>query len=386
MTLASLVIKGDDIAFKSIIHYVHQFLEKEGETHYLVSGGRMRRIRDNTITIHYFPKEGQSEFMFKDKKVFLTNTYEGSPVFTERKIDKYNELKLECEDLKTLQELVRESIDYFYQHIMEKASEEDKIMCWIWDEFWEDVYKRRKRKMESISLNGKENEVLEDMKLFLSKETEEKYNILGIPYKKNYIFEGLPGTGKTSLIYAIASELSLDIAILNFKRDFDDVKFMKAVQHIPEDTILVLEDIDVLFQERKNNDEHKHGITFSGLLNVLDGLGHQDKLITIMTTNYMNRLDKALIRPGRIDYCLHFDYATKVQIKHMFMRFFPERNEECEELLAYIKKNKLKLTTAILQQFLFTYMNEPSVMKYTEKLEDLISANDYKDKPDGFYN
>ena len=68
------------------------------------------------------------------------------------------------------------------------------------------------------------------------------------------------------------------------------------------------------------------------------------------------------------------------------MRFFPERNEECEELLAYIKKNKLKLTTAILQQFLFTYMNEPSVMKYTEKLEDLISANDYKDKPDGFYN
>ena len=141
-----------------------------------------------------------------------------------------------------------------------------------------------------------------------------------------------------------------------------------------------------MFQERKNSDEHKHGITFSGLLNVLDGLGHQDKLITIMTTNYMNRLDKALIRPGRIDYCLHFDYATKLQIKHMFMRFFPERNEECEELLAYIKKNKLKLTTAILQQFLFTYMNEPSVMKYTEKLEDLISANDYKDKPDGFYN
>lgn len=386
MTLSCLTIKGGDIAFQSVIHYVYQFLKKEDETNYLVSGGRMRRIRDNTVTISYFPKEGKSEFMFNDKKIFLTNTYQGPPVFTERNIDKYNEIKLECIDLSTLQDFVTKSIDYFYQNIMEKGKEDDKIMCWIWDEFWEDVYKRRKRKMESISLNGKENDILKDMKHFLSEETEEKYNILGIPYKKNYIFEGLPGTGKTSLIYAIASELNLDIAILNFKRDFDDVKFMKAVQRIPEDTILVLEDIDVLFQERKNSDEHKHGITFSGLLNVLDGLGHQDKLITIMTTNYMNRLDKALIRPGRIDYCLHFDYATKLQIKHMFMRFFPGKDDKCEELLTYIKKNKLKLTTAILQQFLFTYMNESNIMEYTDKLDDLISANDYKEKPDGFYN
>lgn len=386
MTLACLTIKGDDIAFTSVIHYAQQFLEKAGETTYLVSGGRMRRIRDNTITIHYFPKVGKSEFMFKDKQIYLTNTYEGSPVFTERKIDKYNEIKLECENIEILKDFIKESIDHFYQNIMEKASEDDKIMCWIWDEFWEDVYKRRKRKMESISLNGKEELVLEDMKNFLSEETEEKYNILGIPYKKNYIFEGLPGTGKTSLIYAIASELNLDIAILNFKRDFDDVKFMKAIQHIPDGTILVLEDIDVLFQERKNNDEHKHGITFSGLLNVLDGLGHQDKLITIMTTNYMNRLDKALIRPGRIDYCLHFDYATKSQIEHMFLRFFPGKEENCEELITYIKKNRLKLTTAILQQFLFTYMNEPDIMKHIEKLDNLISVNTYQEQPDGFYN
>ena len=68
------------------------------------------------------------------------------------------------------------------------------------------------------------------------------------------------------------------------------------------------------------------------------------------------------------------------------MRFFPERNEECEELVTYIKKNKLKLTTAILQQFLFTYMNEPNIMKFVEKLEDLITANNYKENPDGFYN
>jgi chaperone BCS1 len=224
------------------------------------------------------------------------------------------------------------------------------------------------------------------MKQFLNEETEKKYNLLGIPYKKNYLFEGLPGTGKTSLIYAIASELNLDIAILSFKRDFDDVKFMKAVQHIPENTLLILEDIDVLFQERKNNDDHKHGITFSGLLNVLDGLGHQDKLITIMTTNYKNRLDKALVRPGRIDYSLHFDYSTKEQIKHMFFRFFPGKDEECTTFLSYFKKYKIKLTTAILQQYLFTNMNKKSIMDDINTLEELIALNNYQDKPDGLYN
>ena len=82
-----------------------------------------------------------------------------------------------------------------------------------------------------------------------------------------------------------------------------------------------------------------------------------------MTTNYMNRLDKALIRPDRIDYCVFIlimplRSANKAYVYEILSR----KDDECEELLAYIKKNKLKLTTAILQQFLFTYMNEPNIM------------------------
>lgn len=386
MPKSILTITYDDIAFKAVNHFAHKFLEKQQENEYIVSGGRMRRIRDNTVTVYFFPKEGESKIHYENEIITIVKHYEGNPVMTDRNIAKYGKLVLKCEKMDILKDFIVKAINYFYDNVMEKGSEDDKIMCWIWDEFWEDVYKRRKRKLESISLNGKENLILEDMKNFLSEKTEEKYNLLGIPYKKNYLLEGLPGTGKTSLIYAIASELNQDVAILNFKRDFDDVKFMKAVQHIPENTLLILEDIDVLFQERKNSDEHKHGITFSGLLNVLDGLGHQDKLITIMTTNYKNRLDKALIRPGRIDYCLHFDYATKEQIKHMFFRFFPGKDYECKTFLDYIKKQKLKLTTAILQQYLFTNMSKESIMDDINNLEELIALNNYQDKPDGFYN
>ena len=380
-------ISRNEFAYQSVLHYCSQFVKDNDESEYILKDGSINRTRNKDIINFYlFPKDEVTIVNYKDKEICISHTYEGAPVALDHAIERYSEIVIWCDDFELLQLFIKESIQYRRDTIMEQGPEGDKIMCWIWDDYWENVYKRKKRKLESISLNGKEVDVLDNMKHFLSKETEDKYNLLGIPYKKNYIFEGLPGTGKTSLIYAIASELNKDIAILNFNRDFDDVQFMKSIQHIPEDTILVLEDIDVLFQERKHNDEHKHGITFSGLFNVLDGLGHQDKLITIMTTNYMNRLDKALIRPGRVDYCLHFDYATKEQIRQMFLRFFPGKTEECDEFLLYIKKYKLKLTTAILQQFLFTNMYKDNVMEDINKLEELVNSNNYKEKPDGFYN
>ena len=67
-------------------------------------------------------------------------------------------------------------------------------------------------------------------------------------------------------------------------------------RRLPSNTILVLEDIDVLFECRKKNDENKSAISFSGLLNCLDGIAHSDKQIIIMTTNCKMVLNKALTR------------------------------------------------------------------------------------------
>ena len=68
----------------------------------------------------------------------------------------------------------------------------------------------------------------------------------------------MPGTGKTSLIFALASELDLDIAILHFDSKLTDVRFMQAIQRMPKKSILVIEDVDHLFIERKKNDEYKN--------------------------------------------------------------------------------------------------------------------------------
>ena len=74
----------------------------------------------------------------------------------------------------------------------------------------------------------------------------------------------------------------------------------------------------------------------SGILNILDGIHHTNGLITIMTTNFVDRLDKALIRPGRIDYRIKFNYAVKEQIEQMYNVFFPDRNDMEE----FIKQTK----------------------------------------------
>ena len=185
---------------------------------------------------------------------------------------------------------------------------------------------------------------------FLKPETKEFYEELGIPYKLNILFEGLPGTGKTSLIYTIASELKRDIAILNFNKDVDDNVFMRALRRLPKKAIFVLEDIDVLFKERKENDNYKSMISFSGLLNSLDGMAFKDDLITIMTTNYECNLDIALKRPGRIDKSLNFSFAKESQVKSMYYKFF--KNNTKEEYKEFYKQIKgLNFTTAMIQQY-----------------------------------
>ena len=114
----------------------------------------------------------------------------------------------------------------------------------------------------------------------------------------------------------------MDIAIVSFAPAITDGIFMNAVSNLPKNSILVLEDIDSLFIKRESSRENKSCVSFSGVLNILDGLARREGLITFMTTNFAEKLDRALVRPGRIDYKLHFDYATKYQIKEMYKFFF----------------------------------------------------------------
>ncbi|PPQ68243.1 hypothetical protein CVT25_005312 [Psilocybe cyanescens] len=180
---------------------------------------------------------------------------------------------------------------------------------------------------------------LDDAKEFLS--MVEWYSTAGIPHRRGYLLHGPPGTGKTSTIYAIAGELGLEIYSLSLASGFVDDSFLqRAVSSIPNTAILLIEDIDCAFQSREDMEDNnmpsfpgmvpglppnfsKSGVTLSGLLNVLDGVGSEEGKLFFATTNYVERLDPALLRPGRIDRKIQYKLSTKAQAEALFLRFYP---------------------------------------------------------------
>ena len=100
---------------------------------------------------------------------------------------------------------------------------------------------------------------------------------------------GESGSGKTSLIYAVASHFSMDIAMITFDAKMNDVALMRAIKRAPENSIIVFEDIDVLFKERKDNDTCT-GISFSGLLNCLDGICSAHGTNFVLSTDNAERI------------------------------------------------------------------------------------------------
>ena len=293
--------------------------------------------------------------------------------------DRYREIKKSSypEHHKIVTQFLEDARVYYQTHITEVEDKKGAIGIYIFDEYWELLNRHQPRKIETVCLDGKEREILEYVRKFKSPEMKKRYIETGTPYKKNIMFEGFPGTGKTSLVFAIASELDCNIAIINFGRTMDDNNFMRAIRRLPKNCILVLEDIDVLFKERKENDGYKSSLSFSALLNTLDGLAFRQGMLTFMTTNYVCNLDSALKRPGRVDKILHFGLATEQQTKHIFLKFFPTLEDEFDDF--YRKIRSCKYTTAILQQYFLWNMEEPeNIISNVSDFKKLCSEHTYE--------
>lgn len=346
---------------------------------------RMSGRRDKKHSIVYIMPPNQPCLIeFKNKKIFIILIERGNPVQGCPYPKMYEELYMKTSLTESeMIELYSEASNYYEKIISsENSNIDNKIRISVFEDgYWETLNYKPFRSFDTICLPKKDlNNIINDIKYFMDEKTERRYAKLGIPFKRNYLLEGLPGTGKSSLIHSIASELNHDICVLTFHSKIDDITMMRALRSIEDKNILVLEDIDSLFVERKKNDDHKNRISFSGLLNCLDGLGHKHGLITIMTTNYKVNLDSALIRPGRIDYMMKFTYTTKEQIKMMFYNFMNlnEENDEKNYFTKFYKSFKdlsISITTSLLQQYLFIYLDKPE-----KAIENINELKDLRDK------
>jgi len=162
-----------------------------------------------------------------------------------------------------------------------------------------------------------------------------RYRERGIPYRRGYLLHGPPGCGKSSFIMALAGELHFSICVLNLaNRGMSDDRLQHRLADAPENSIILLEDVDAAFGNRHTTPQMETAyqgltpLTLSGLLNAIDGVTSTEGRIIFMTTNYPERLDAALIRPGRVDFRQRIGFCSHSQLQRMFANFYPEASPE----------------------------------------------------------
>lgn len=211
---------------------------------------------------------------------------------------------------------------------------------------WTTLYTTERRGLDTLIFEDPKigSKIKDDIKRFLAE--REWYKSMNIPHRRGYLFNGEPGNGKTSLIRALATELNMNIALVNIAQSSDD-KLVNALSTVPENCLLVFEDIDSIFTTKTMNRQDTTsgqtstdagigqmslmGPSFSGILNAIDGLSTSDNRIIIMTTNHKDVLDPALLRPGRLDKHVYIGNPHRETIERMFRRFFPDDSEEEKE-------------------------------------------------------
>jgi chaperone BCS1 len=256
-------------------------------------------------------------------------------------------------------------------------------------------------------------ELVADIRNYLDPRTRKFYTSRGIPYRRGFLFYGTPGTGKTSLSLALAGTFGLELYLVHLPSIRDDTDLTKKFTCLPPRCIVLLEDIDAVGAKRQpllgfkkdgdptetegkdddddddldedsKSDRHSTRCTLSGLLNVLDGVASQEGRIVLMTSNFAEKLDEALVRPGRIDRKIYLGPINQRSAELMFLRMYspdPTLDLDMDFGMADGELEKLALkfsnhivndtfTPAQLQGYLLNYRDFPR--KAAEEIEEWV--------------
>jgi chaperone BCS1 len=159
-------------------------------------------------------------------------------------------------------------------------------------------------------------------------------------------------------VVAIASSLGMDIATLSLgDSTLEDNGVSDLLSQVPINSLVLMEDIDCAFMRRKEGDDTRSKVTFSGLLNAIDGVAAGEGRILFATTNHVERLDPALIRPGRIDRKYFIGNASREQAGRLFRRFFPAASDGLVRYFAdSVPEGQVSMSS--LQMHLLRYSND----------------------------
>jgi chaperone BCS1 len=353
-TTMSITVKDEDAAF----HWVKQWFT---EQKFLK---RVRRVDlDTTLRsekLQLIPAPGRHWFWYR-RRPFRVDFYRSEDT---------RGWAPQRSELLTFSTIGRDQIllKAFVGEIASSHKKHQRVQSclYVYSDYWERVEGYTARSLDSVILKtGERERLVADIEKF--KASKSRYRHLGVPYHRGYLLYGPPGTGKTSLVSAIADKFAMSIYAINLT-DFIDRELMKAIDDVPKGSIVLFEDVDCMASTKARGDPQKSpaaalpdkpgeksladkfGVTMSGLLNLLDGFHAPDDVLFVMTTNKIEALDPALLRPGRIDYRLYLGVASERQKLELYRRFFPLAEEF--DALAFVEAHAWAETMADFQGLL----------------------------------
>ncbi len=242
--------------------------------------------------------------------------------------------------------------------------------------------------LDSIALD-QEIRVLFESEFKAFKEKRDVHLRLGIAHKLAYVLHGLPGSGKTSLIRALACEYAMNICILDVCA-LSDSDLHRAFSTVPKNTIILAEDFDSAKQlhsrvgqvKKSEGDENFTMGTLKGMLNALDGIQALDEVVVMFTTNHLEKIDNALVRSARIDHVRQLPQPGIEAIKNHFITLYPELSDMSVRwgnipgcIIYSIKQRALDSATKACELINFYVDNpEKALMEQLGRIEEMEEA------------
>ncbi|RAL47632.1 hypothetical protein DM860_011370 [Cuscuta australis] len=255
---------------------------------------------------------------------------------------------------------------------------------------WSHIVFDHPASFEKLAMDaGKKKEIVDDLIAF--KEGKDLYARIGKAWKRGYLLYGPPGTGKSIMVAAMANFLNYDIYDLELTSVSDNTELRQLLAETTSKSIVVIEDIDCSLDLAKNRKENtvrktnentkkkssknnngERQVTLSGLLNFIDGLWSTctGERVIVFTSNYVEKLDPALTRRGRMDMHIKMSYCTFEGFKVLARNYLALEDHPMFGSIELLMTES-RITPADVAENLMFQLHENDIEK---RLENLIEA------------
>lgn len=345
--------------YTSIEWYVNRHVQHDEAT--VKKDTIMEKTGNKKDIVVSLPEKKDTVIQFQGFDIKVCRTSEAKKILTDRPVERLNRIYTlsyvvkESDERDILQDFVT-MCDTEYQRWLSKQNKVPKVYKNNGKE-WKEQGPIRRRRPETVVLrDNMTKKIMDDLEHFHT--NEDKYASRDILYARHYLFYGKPGTGKSSLMNAIASRYQRSIYFLNLSGVSSDAELDELMKAVPyADAIIVFEDIDAASEivkrrdldikllkqiqqddtddndstdkpksKGKGKEEEKPKVStlsLAGLLAAIDGTGYDvHNQLMIMTTNHREKLDPALIRPGRVDRHWEFKTCNSDHANDLYCNFF----------------------------------------------------------------